>query len=67
MKTCCICGMGFKSPTEDIVVYGCPNCAEGDYGTRNQNHIIWPSKPVEEQSPYSTRILRRNIVKVEKS
>lgn len=29
MKTCCICGQGFISRSEDVLIYGCVSCQKG--------------------------------------
>ena len=37
MRTCCICGTGWKTPREDILIYGCAFCRKGSniVNTRN--------------------------------
>lgn len=29
MKTCCICGQGYASKNEDVLIYGCISCCKG--------------------------------------
>jgi len=52
MQTCCICGTGYKSPKEDILIYGCPKCHKGDW---LKNIRSMPEIRIECPSPYAKK------------
>lgn len=31
MRTCCVCGARWKTPKEDITIYGCAVCRRGSH------------------------------------
>ncbi len=37
MRTCCICGAGWKTPKEDVVIYGCTLCRRGGHIVNTRN------------------------------
>lgn len=58
MKTCCICGTGYKSKNEDILIYGCFKCKKGRLENRAITELLEETK-----SPYCPTSLRWELSK----